>query len=121
MMPKIMYRLISLSECIRTLCLILKTICCKKVDYFSQMFRLFNRKCACYFQQNKQVRESFLIAFAKLFLPMYLADPWKLLSTTCVAKVEVLDPLHLDSQIFFKLFQNWGNADIFFKLFRKQN
>ena len=26
---------------------------------------------------------------------MYLADPWKLLPTTCVAKVEVLDLQHL--------------------------
>ena len=44
MIPKIMYRLISLSECIKTLCLILKTICCKKVDYFSQMFRKYKLK-----------------------------------------------------------------------------
>ena len=39
-----MYRLISLSECIKTLCLILKTICCKKVDYFSKMFRKYKLK-----------------------------------------------------------------------------
>ena len=57
------------------------------------------------FQQNQQVRESFLNAFLHVFANVSDRS-WKLLPTTCIAKVEVLDPQYL-YQIFFTLFQNW--------------
>ena len=57
------------------------------------------------FQQNQQVRESFLNAFLNVFANVSDRS-WKLLPTTCIVKVEVLDPQYL-YQIFFTLFQNW--------------
>ena len=57
------------------------------------------------FQQNQQVRESFLNAFLNVFANVSDRS-WKLLPTACIVKVEVLDPQYL-YQIFFTLFQNW--------------
>ena len=57
------------------------------------------------FQQNQQVRESFLNAFLNVFANVSDRS-WKLLPTTCIVKVEVLDPQYL-YQIFFTLFKNW--------------
>ena len=48
---------------------------------------------------------------------MYLGGPWKLLPTTCVAKVEVLDLQHLCLSNLLHTLPKLGNVNIFFKLF----
>ena len=44
--------------------------------------------------RTNMLRKSFH-CISYLLLPMYLTDRWKLLSTTCAAKVEILDLHHL--------------------------